>query len=67
MKYQFFCKNCGDSFISDDKKVRNEYEENHYKRRIIKNKFNTKECVLIKTKRGTFARPSLVDQINEEI
>lgn len=65
MKYSFYCKNCGDTFMSDDKEKVKEYRKNHLV--IFKTLMQTFEhCRLAKTARKTFARPSLAILINAE-
>ena len=66
MKYSFYCKNCGDSFMSNDKEQVKEYRKKHFV------KYTSwmgifQHCPLVETKRGTYARPQLAIMIDEEI
>ena len=65
MKYSFYCKNCGDTFMNDDKEKVKEYRRNHLvKFRTLTQTF--RHCRLVETTRKTFARPDLAILINQE-
>ena len=55
-KYSFFCKNCGESFSSDDKEEVKQAKFNH---KTFNPQVNSLVCRMVKTKNKTIARPSL--------
>lgn len=68
MLYSFYCKKCGESFISENVAKVQKFKEEHYTKvpGLQKNK-PYKLCTFVKTERGTIARPSLIPFINAEI
>ena len=63
--YSFFCKQCGDSFSSNDKQEVARYRKDHkLETKTLTQTF--KQCRLTKTLRETLARPSLSVIINQE-
>ncbi len=64
MKYSFYCKNCGHTFMSDNKKEVSEHRKKH-KIVELRNQIPFRYCPLVPTneKRGLFARPALAQII----
>ena len=68
MKYSFYCPNCGDTFMSDDKKEVAKYRQNHRQKTLIGGlaRRDVRMCPMVPVgKTGTIARPKLANFLTE--
>jgi hypothetical protein len=57
MKYSFFCKNCGDSFMSDDRAEVEAYKRLHKIKMIVKGIVVSQSCPMLSVGKKLFERP----------